>query len=121
MVIRAVAMGFVVLLALGALGCGEQDVEDGVVLRVSGAEGISYSGSYSVGNTLETFSGTLDDEPTDYKLPVAEARENLDGVYAVIDKRAGEGEITAEIYVDGELVASDASDLIVEVTYEPWE
>ena len=116
----ALMVSAVLLLLTGILGCGG-DVEDGVVLRVSGAEGIAYTGSYSVGNTLETFSGTLDDEPTDYKLPAPEERENLDLVFDVIDKQAGAGELTGEIYVDGEVVASDTSDFIVEVSYNPQE
>lgn len=106
------------VLALGALlaGCGgsggEEDLsvpsrpEDAskVVVRVSGTEGLVYSGTYgTIEGTLDTVDDTIGSEPTDYEVEVAQGVS--DGVTAGFQKtKPGEGELQVEILADDQVV-----------------
>lgn len=107
------------MLALGALlaGCGggseeEEDLsvppspEDAgeVIIRVSGTEGVVYSGTYgTIEGTLETVEDTVGSEPTEYDIEVAE--DVSDGVTGGFQKTlSGEGELKVEILADGQVV-----------------
>jgi hypothetical protein len=114
---RGVLLVFV--LALGALlvaGCGgSQDEADidvpaspeeatNVVVRVSGTEGVAYSGNYG---TLEGPAEIVDDaigaEPTDYEIEVQEG--GSDGVFASFRKtEPGQGELRVQTVADEKVV-----------------
>lgn len=115
----------VFVLALGALvGCGgSEGDEDGdsapppsleeasnVVVRVSGVEGIAYSGDYGIiGEEPQIVVGdTLGDEPTEYEVEVEDGVS--DGVTAFFQKtRPGGGELKAEILADDVLVVESTT------------
>lgn len=115
---RGVLLIFV--LALGALlmaGCGGSQDEaadidvparpeeaTNVVVRVSGTEGVAYSGNYG---TLEGPAEIVDDtvgaEPTDYEVQVQEGVS--DGVFASFRKtEPGQGELRVQIVADEKVV-----------------
>ena len=115
---RGVLLIFV--LALGALlmaGCGGSQDEaadidvparpeeaTNVVVRVSGTEGVAYSGNYG---TLEGPAEIVDDtvraEPTDYEVQVQEGVS--DGVFASFRKtEPGQGELRVQTLADEKVV-----------------
>ena len=104
----------VFLLALGTLlaGCGgtegEADLDvptspeeaGSLVVRVSGTEGVPYSGNYgSLAGALEIAEGTLGAEPTDYEVELQEGVS--DGVIASFQKtEPGQGELRVQTLAD---------------------
>ena len=114
----AYGVRLVFLLALGTLlaGCGGSEEEGDlsvplspeeageVVVRVSGTEGVVYSGTYgTIEGMLQTVEDTVGAEPTDYPVDVAEGVS--DGVTAGFQKiETGEGELRIEILADDEVV-----------------
>jgi hypothetical protein len=120
----------VFVLALGALvGCGgsEEEGEQGekepeqesaeekvsgkagasdVVVRVSGTQGTSYSGTYGTARKVQTVSATtLGSEPTDYELGVIEEEAGV--VNATFTKgEPGRETLRVEVLVDGEVVTT---------------
>jgi hypothetical protein len=108
----------VFVLALGALlsGCGgsqndadadvppSPDEANSVVVRVSGTDGIAYSGTYgTIEGTLETVDDTIGSEPKDYDVEVQEGVS--DGVTAGFQKtEAGKGELKVQILGDDKVV-----------------
>ncbi len=112
-------MRLVFVLVLGALlvSCGGPEEKEGdvsvppspeeageVVIRVSGAEGIEYAGTYgTIEGTLQTVEDGVGSEPTDYVVEVAEGVS--DGVTAGFQKvQPGEGELQVEILADDQVV-----------------
>jgi hypothetical protein len=75
-----------------------------VVVRVSGAEGIAYSGTYgSIEGDLQTVDDTIGAEPTEYQVEVEEGV--ADGVTAGFQKtQSGTGELNVEILADDEVI-----------------
>ena len=75
-----------------------------VVVRVSGAEGTAYSGTYgSIEGALQTVDETIGAEPTEYQVEVEEGV--ADGVTAGFQKtQSGTGELSVEILADGEVI-----------------
>ena len=108
----------VFVLALGAplAGCGGSEEEEDlsvppspeeageVVVRVSGTEGVAYSGTYgTIEGMLQTVEDTVGAEPTHY--PVEVAQGVSDGVTAGFQKiETGEGELQIEILADEEVI-----------------
>ena len=75
-----------------------------VVVRVSGAEGTAYSGTYgSIEGDLQTVDDTIGAEPTEYQVEVEEGV--ADGVTAGFQKtQPGTGELNVEILADDEVI-----------------
>ncbi len=75
-----------------------------VVVRVSGAEGVAYSGTYgSIEGALQTVDDTIGAEPTEYQVEVEEGV--ADGVTAGFQKtQPGPEELSVEILADGEAI-----------------
>jgi hypothetical protein len=75
-----------------------------VVVRVSGAEGIAYSGTYgSIEGDLQIVDDTIGAEPTEYQVEVEEGV--ADGVTAGFQKiQPGTGELNVEILADDEVI-----------------
>jgi hypothetical protein len=108
----------VVVLALGVLlaGCGgtedEADLDvpaspeeaGSLVVRVSGTEGVAYSGNYgSLTGAMELADDTVGAEPTDYEVEVEEGVP--DGVIASFQKtEPGRGELKVQTLADDKVV-----------------
>jgi hypothetical protein len=75
-----------------------------VVVRVSGAEGIAYSGTYgSIEGDLQIVDDTIGAEPTEYQVEVEEGV--ADGVTAGFQKtQPGTGDLNVEILADDEVI-----------------
>ena len=75
-----------------------------VVVRVSGAEGTAYSGTYgSIEGDLQIVDDTIGAEPTEYQVEVEEGV--ADGVTAGFQKtQPGTGELNVEILADDEVI-----------------
>jgi hypothetical protein len=75
-----------------------------VVVRVSGAEGTAYSGTYgSIEGDLQIVDDTIGAEPTEYQIEVEEGV--ADGVTAGFQKtQPGTGELNVEILADDEVI-----------------
>ena len=75
-----------------------------VVVRVSGAEGTAYSGTYgSIEGDLQIVDDTIGAEPTVYQVEVEEGV--ADGVTAGFQKiQPGMGELNVEILADDEVI-----------------
>jgi hypothetical protein len=114
-----VRIGFVLVLGVLFSGCSgseEGEVNDNVpptpeeagsvVIRVSGAEGTAYSGSYeTIEGELEVVEDTtLGSEPVDYEVEIQEGAS--DGVTALFEKtQPGREELRVGILADDEVVA----------------
>ena len=113
-----VQLGLVLLIGVVVAGCGGSG-ENGeapenvpaspeeageLVVRVSGAEGIAYSGTYgSIEGDLQTVDDTIGAEPMDYQVEVEEGV--ADGVTAGFQKtQPGTGELNVEILADDEVI-----------------
>ncbi len=75
-----------------------------VVVRVSGAEGTAFSGTYgSIEGELRTVDDTIGAEPTEYQVEIEEGV--ADGVTAGFQKtQPGTGELNVEILADDEVI-----------------
>lgn len=113
-----VRLGLVLVVGVVVAGCGGSG-ENGeapenvpaspeeageVVVRVSGAEGIAYSGTYgSIEGDLQTVDDTIGAEPMEYQVEVEEGV--ADGVTAGFQKtQPGTGELNVEILADDEVI-----------------
>jgi hypothetical protein len=108
----------VFVLALGGLlaGCGSSGEEGNtnvptspeaagnVAVRVSGTEGIAFSGTYgTIEGSLQTVDDTIKAEPTDYQVEIQKGVS--DGVTAGFQKtQPGEGALKVEILADDKAV-----------------
>ncbi len=114
----------VVALPFLVLGCGggqekgsEEDLppkieEAGeVVVRVSGTEGVAYSGAYgSIAGEPRTVDDALGDEPQEYEVELAEGEPATGGVFAGFQKtEPGAGRLTAQILADGQVVSESTT------------
>jgi len=116
--VLGVRLGLVLVLGTLLVGCGGSGENGGapenvpaspeeageVVVRVSGAEGTAYSGTYgSIEGALQTVDETIGAEPTEYQVEVEEGV--ADGVTAGFQKtQSGPGELSVEILADGEVI-----------------
>ena len=106
-----------VLVGLLVAGCGgsqdeEADIDvptspeeaTNVVVRVSGTEGVAYSGNYgTLAGPVEIVDDTVGAEPTDYEVQVQEGVS--DGVIASFRKsEPGQGELRVQTLADEKVV-----------------
>lgn len=123
-VLTARGVRLIFVLALGALlvaGCGgSQDEADldvparpeeatNVVVRVSGTEGVAYSGNYgTLEGPVEIVDDTIGAEPTDYEVQVQEGVS--DGVFASFRKtEPGQGELRVQTLADEKVVVESST------------
>jgi hypothetical protein len=116
--ILGMSLGLVLVVGVLVAGCGSSG-ENGeapenvpaspeeageVVVRVSGAEGTAYSGTYgSIEGDLQIVDDTIGAEPTEYQVEVEEGV--ADGVTAGFQKtQPGTGELSVEILADDEVI-----------------
>lgn len=80
-----------------------------VVVRVSGTQGIAYTGNYgTLRGEFEIVEDTVGDEPQEYEVPIEEGEP--DGVSASFQKSEDEtGELRAEIVADEVVVAESVT------------
>jgi hypothetical protein len=113
-----VYLGLVLVIGLLVTGCGGTGESGGapenvpaspeeageVVVRVSGAEGTAYSGTYgSIEGDLQIVDDTVGSEPTEYAVEVQEGV--ADGVTAGFQKiQPGPDELKVEILADDEVI-----------------
>ena len=113
-----VCLGLVLVVGLLVVGCGGSGESGGapenvpgspeeagnVVVRVSGAEGTAYSGTYgSIEGDLQVVDDTIGAEPTEYPVEVEEGV--ADGVTAGFQKtQPGPDELKVEILADDEVI-----------------
>lgn len=124
-----------VVLVLGALlaGCsgGSEDEVDldvpaspeeasNVMVRVSGTEGVPYSGDYgTITGDQELANGTVGAEPTDYEVEVQEG--TADSVIATFEKvEPGQGELRVQILGDDKVVAEGRTLAELGLTSAEW-
>ena len=75
-----------------------------VVVRISGTPGTDYEGTYSTSSEVQTVSGTIGPEPTDYDANVKDVDKST--LTAVFRKpQSGGGTLKVEIVADGEVIA----------------
>jgi hypothetical protein len=74
-----------------------------VTVRVTGTQGIPFSGSYgTAGGSMSSVEGVV---PADYTLEP----ERFDSVSATMQKRGAEGELTVQILSDGEVLEEQST------------
>jgi hypothetical protein len=79
-----------------------------VVVRVSGTEGVPYTGDYgTIAGDLQTVDDTLENEPTEYEVEVGQG--GPDGVTASFQKVQPGGRLKAEILADDEVVVESTT------------
>lgn len=126
------------MLALGALllaGCGggpkggpgeEADLDvpaspeeaRNVVVRVSGTEGVAYSGDYgTLTGEQENVNGTVEAEPTEYEIQ----EDAADAIIATFEKiQPGQGELRVQILGDDKVVAEGRTLAELGLTSAEW-
>ena len=98
----------------------EETAETGVVVRVSGTPGTTYSGTYGTATDVQTVDdATVGTEPTDYEVgAVGSTRDRLNASFS---KTAPGGEtLEVEILVDGEAVARGETSAELGVATASW-
>jgi hypothetical protein len=87
-----------------------EEVEE-VVVRVSGTEGVAYSGAYgSIAGEPRSVDDALGDEPQEYEVEVGEGEAATGGVFAGFQKtEPGAGRLTAQILADGQVVSESTT------------
>jgi hypothetical protein len=76
-----------------------------VVLRISGTQGVQFSGNYTTPQGSQDISGTLGAAPTDYKLG-GEGVASMSVVTINVQKQGTYGTLKVEILKDGQVIQS---------------
>lgn len=96
-----------------------QLVEAGPVVRVSGTEGTTYSGTYGITSATQAVTGTVGAEPTDYPVPSA---GSTDTIVANFQKTApgDEGTLRVQILSNDRVTAEDQSTAEFDIVNLAW-
>ena len=86
---------------------GQAEDAGDVAVRVSGTQGVEYSGSYGTTQGQTTVDGALGARPDEYEVDAQTGRFQIDVVSASFQKRSpGPGQLRVEIVSDGGVQAS---------------
>jgi hypothetical protein len=92
-----------------------------VAVRVSGTQGVEYSGSYGTSQGQRSVDGALGAEPEDYEVDAQTGRFEFDVITATFQKRSpGPGTLRVEIVSEGEVVASQETTAEYGVANVSW-
>jgi hypothetical protein len=92
-----------------------------VAVRVSGTQGVEYSGSYGTTQGQTTVDGTLGARPDEYEVDAQTGRLQIDVVSASFQKRSpGPGQLRVEIVSDGDAQASQETSAEFGVVSTVW-
>ena len=96
-----------------------------VLVRISGTQGVQYSGNFGSTRGQRTVDGTLGVEPDEYDVEAETGTFEFDVVTATFQKRSqGPGGLRVEIVSGGEVVAAQETTAdfgVVSVTWSPQE
>ena len=97
-----------------------ETAESGVVVRISGTPGITYSGTYGTATEVQAVDdATVETEPTDYEVgAVGSAGDRLNASFSKTDP--GGETLEVEILVDGEAVARGETSAELGVATASW-
>lgn len=100
----------------------KQKEESGnVAVRVSGTQGVEYSGSYGTSQGQTTVDGTLGGEPDEYEVDAQTGTFEFDVITASFQKRSpGPGQLRVEIVSDGDVQASQETSAEFGVVTTSW-
>ncbi len=101
------ALGIVVgvivaVISAGMSGEGGEPAQEDIIVRVTGDEGIEFSGSYGELEGSQSVDGVT---PQEYEVPIDTGIASIDSVVAVMQKDSAAGELTVQIVRNGEVVA----------------
>jgi hypothetical protein len=101
----------------------KEEAEDAgdVAVRISGTQGVEYSGSYGTTQGQTTVDGTLGARPDEYEVDAQTGRLQIDVVSASFQKRSpGPGQLRVEIVSDGDVQASQETSAEFGVVSTVW-
>jgi hypothetical protein len=103
----------------------EKAATEEILVRISGTQGVQYSGSYGTTQGQRTIDGTLGVEPDEYAVEPETGTFEFDVVTAGFQKRSqGPGALRVEIVSGGEVVAAQETTAefgLASVTWSPQE
>jgi hypothetical protein len=92
-----------------------------IAVRISGTQGVEYSGSYGTTQGQTTVDGTLGARPDEYEVDAQTGRLQIDVVSASFQKRSpGPGQLRVEIVSDGDVQASQETSAEFGVVSTVW-
>jgi hypothetical protein len=90
-------------------------------VRISGTQGVEYSGSYGTTRGQKTVDGTLRAQPVEYEVDVDTGTFEFDVITASFQKRSpGLGSLRVEIISDGDVQASQETQAEFGVVTSSW-
>ncbi len=108
-----------------ALESEEKAGTEEILVRISGTQGVQYSGSYGTARGQRTVDGTLGAQPDDYDVEAETGTFEFDVVTATFQKRSqGPGALRVEIVSGGEVVAAQETTAdfgVASVNWSPQE
>lgn len=103
-------------------GSGKEDKPDKVVARVSGTQGIKFSGNVGTLDKGRSVDGTI---PSEYEVKGFDTGDlSVDTVSVVMQKNGPQGKMVCEIVVGGKVVKSSSTTAkygTCDVTWSPME
>lgn len=106
-VIGAVLVVGVIIVVAVSLGGGEQEESEPVVARISGTEGVEFSGNIGTIDQGRSVDGTV---PAEYGVEDVDTTSlSTDVVSVVMQKEGTEGEMVCEIVVGDEVVQESST------------
>ncbi len=122
------ALGIVIVVIIAVIsaamsegGGGGEPASENIVVRVTGDEGIPFSGNYGELDGSQSVQGTT---PMEYEVPIDTGLASIDSLTAVMQKEGAEGELTVQIVRDGKVVAERSTTAeygLVDLAWSPNE